>query len=116
MPRKKKGRSTRNIILVVILIGVISFGVIAWHDGLIGITPMGDINDLSVDSGTTVRMKGEITAIVGPLVTASDGTGGVVFDWTGPIDLNSIVVITGVVGSAHIMQSVSAVDIVWIFT
>ncbi len=112
---KKKGKPIGKILIVVVLIVVVSFGVIGWHDGLFGITPMGDINNLTVSSGTTVRMKGEVTAIVGSLVTASDGTGGVVFTWDGPITLNAKIVITGVVGSAHVMQSVSAVDTVWIF-
>lgn len=112
---KKKGKPIGKVIIVVVLIAVVSFGVIAWHDGLFGITPMGDINNLTVSSGTNVRMKGEVTAIVGSLVTASDGTGVVVFTWGGAITLNAKIVITGIVGSAHIMQSVSAVDTVWIF-
>ncbi|MGY5877028.1 MAG: hypothetical protein RTU30_14855 [Candidatus Thorarchaeota archaeon] len=114
MPKKKKGRPIGKILLVFVIIGVVSIGVIAWHDGLVGITSMGEINNLNISGGTSVRLKGEITSI-GSMLTASDGTGAVSFTWSGPVTLNWVVVITGVVGSAHVMQSVSAVDPVWIF-
>ncbi|MGY5855225.1 MAG: hypothetical protein RTS72_01410 [Candidatus Thorarchaeota archaeon] len=112
---KKKGKPVTKILLVVVVIAIITFGVVGWHDGILGVTPCGDINDLSVDSGTTVRVRGEITAIVLFVVTLSDGTGGVAFSWTGPATVGSIVVVTGVVQSAHFLHLVSSVEVVWIF-
>ena len=117
MPKqKKKGGSLGKVLLVVVLIAVVSVGYIAWHDGLIGVTPMGDINNLSIPGGTPVRLRGRITGISSLTVTVTDGTGTVIFDWTGPLAIGQTVVIDGVVGSAHVMQSVSAVTPVWIFS
>jgi hypothetical protein len=111
----KKGNSgTRILITVVALIAVASFVVVAWHDGLIGVTPIGNINSLSVSTGA-VAVKGEITSIVGTTITLSDGTGGVSFEWVGPVTLHSIVVVRGVIWSAHILYLVSSVDVVWLF-
>ncbi|MFX1537542.1 MAG: hypothetical protein ACFFDI_25345 [Promethearchaeota archaeon] len=108
-------RSTGLILVIIVVVAVVSIGVIAWHDGIIGTTPMGEINNLNVPGGTVVRLKGEISGISGTSITAHDATGVVSFTWSGSLTLNSIVVITGVVGSAHVMQSVSAVDPIWIF-
>jgi hypothetical protein len=116
MPKKKKGRPIGKILIVVVLIAVVCIGIIGWHDGLIGITPMGEINNLNISEGTSVKLKGEITSISGPTIVATDATGAVQFQWSGTLTLHSIVVITGVVGSAHVMQSVSAVDPVWLFS
>ena len=112
---KKKGKPVTKILLVVVVIAIVSIGFIGYHDGLLGITPCGDINDLSVDSGTTVRVRGEITVILLGSITLSDATGGVIFLWAGPATLNSIVVVTGVVQSAHFLHLVSSVEVVWIF-
>ena len=112
---KKKGKPLTKVLIVVLLIAIVSVGFVAWHDGVIGITQLGDINNLSVDSGTTVRVKGEITAIVLTQITINDGTGGAIFTWAGPATLNSIVVVTGVVQSAHFLHLVSSVEIVWLF-
>ena len=76
---KKKGKPVTKILLVVVVIAIISFGVVGWHDGVLGVTQLGDINDLTINSGTTVRVRGEITAIILFVVTLSDGTGGVAF-------------------------------------
>ena len=112
---KKKGKPVTKILLVVVLIAIVAVGFVAWHDGAFGITPLGDINDLSVDSGTNVRVKGEITAILGTQITLADATGGCIFTWAGPATLNSIVVVTGVVQSAHFLHLVSSVEVVWLF-
>ena len=112
---KKKGKPVAKILTVVVLIAIVTFGVVGWHDGILGVTPCGDINDLSVDSGTTVRVRGEITIILLGSITLSDDTGGVIFLWAGPATLNSIVVVTGVVQSAHFLHLVSSVEVVWIF-
>ena len=101
--------------MVVVVIAIVSFGVVTWHDGILGITPLEDINDLSVDAGTTVRVRGEITIILLGAITLNDGTGAVVFLWSGPATLNSIVVVTGVVQSALSLHQVSSVEVVWIF-
>ena len=112
---KKKGKPVTKILLVVVVIAIVTFGVIGWHDGILGITPYSEINNLNIDSGTNVRVRGEITAIVLGVVTLSDGSGGVAFLWAGPATLNSIVVVTGTVQSAHWLHLVSSVEVVWIF-
>ena len=112
---KKKGKPVTKILIGVVLIAIVAFAFVGWHDGLLGITPLGDINNLSVDSGTTVRVRGEITVILLGSITLTDGTGGVIFLWSGHATLNSIVVVTGVVQSAQILHQVSSVEVVWIF-
>jgi len=113
MPKKGKS-NTRIIVVVIALIAVASLVVVAFHDGLIGVTPMGSINNESVQSGA-VAVRGEITSIVGTTITLSDGTGGVAFEWAGPATLHSIVVVRGVIFSPHILHQVSSVDVVWLF-
>ena len=117
MPKKKKGSAASKILVVVILVAVVSIAVVGWHDGLIGATPMGSINDFTVDSGTAVTVKGEVTLIVLTVVTISDSTGGVAFEWAdaGSLSLHTLVVVRGVVFSAHILTDVSSVTPVWLF-
>jgi len=116
MPKKKKGRPVAKILLVIVLIAVVSVGVVAWHDGLIGLTSINDINDGLVAAGTAVTIKGEVTIILGNLLTVNDGANFVGFVWNGPAQLNSIVVVRGIVSSIITLQNVTSVDIVWIFT
>jgi len=117
MPKKKKGSSASKILIVVILIAIVSFAVVGWHDGLIGVTPMGSINDFTIDSGTAVTVKGNITLILLTVVTIVDSTGGVAFEWAdaGSLTLHSVVVVRGVVFSLHILTDVSSVAPVWLF-
>ena len=117
MPKKKKGSSTSKILIVVILIAVVAVAFVAWHDGKIAVTPLGDINDFTVDSGTAVRVRGTITAIILTGVTINDGTGGVLFNWpdAASLTLNSIVVVTGEVFSPHILTDVTSVTPIWVF-
>jgi hypothetical protein len=110
----KKGKPIGKILLVVALIAVGTLVVVAWHDGLIGTTSLGSINNLTVSSGA-VTVRGEITGIAGTTITLNDGTGGVEFDWSGPATLHSIVVVRGVITSAHHLGLVSSVDVVWLF-
>jgi hypothetical protein len=114
---KKKGRSTSKILIVIVLIAVVSIAIVSWHDGLIGATPMGSINDLTIDSGTVVTVKGEITLILLTVVTIADSTGGLAFEWAdaSSLTLHTLVVVTGVVFSAHILTDVSSVAQVWVF-
>ncbi|MBD3157394.1 MAG: hypothetical protein GF309_01275 [Candidatus Lokiarchaeota archaeon] len=114
MPRKKNN-TKRNALIVLVLIAV--GGVIAWHDGLFGITAIRDINQGELDTGTNVRIKGELTAIVGNLMTVSDGDGHTVaFSWSGDKPaLGSIVVVSGEVSSFISLSDVSSVWAVWIF-
>lgn len=113
---KKKGRPVAKILLVVVLIGVIAVGFIAYHDGLIGLTSINDINDNLVDIGTHVSVKGEVTLRVGNIITVSDGANFVFFEWDGASTLNSIVVVRGSVSSIVSLANVTSVDVVWIFT
>ncbi|MFX1606833.1 MAG: hypothetical protein ACFFDD_13145, partial [Promethearchaeota archaeon] len=69
MPKKKKGKPLAKILLVVILIAIVTIGVVAWHDGLFGLTSINDINDGLVAIGTAVSVKGEVTARLGNLIT-----------------------------------------------
>jgi hypothetical protein len=113
---KKKGRPVAKILLVVVLIAVVTVGIVAWHDGLIGLTSINDINDGLVPFGTAVSVKGEITARLGNIITIQDGANLLLFDWAGASTLNSIVVVRGVVTSVLTLANVTSVDVVWIFT
>lgn len=119
MPKKKKGSSASKILIVVVLIAVVAIGVVGWHDGVIGVTPMGNINDGTVDEGTAVTVKGEISIIVlaTNTVTIGDTTGGVAFTWAdaASLSLHQRVVVRGVVFSLHILTDVSSVAPVWLF-
>ena len=114
---KRKGTSTSKVCVVVLLIAVLGVAFVAWHDGRIGVTPLGNINDMEVDSGTTVRVRGTITSIILIAVTINDGTGGVVFDWADAdsLTVGSIVVVTAEVFSPHILTDVTSVQTVWLF-
>lgn len=117
MPKKKKRSSTSKILVVIILIALVSVAIISWHDGLIGVTPIEDINNLSISNGTAVTVKGEITIILGTLVTIADSTGIVAFTWSdaSSLSLHSIVVVRGVVSSFATLSDVTSVAPVWIF-
>ena len=78
---KKKGTSRGKILIGIILILVVGIAVLGWHDGLFGVTPIENINNFSVDNGTAVTVKGEITLIFGDLVTIQDDTGSLGFTW-----------------------------------
>ncbi|MFW9959114.1 MAG: hypothetical protein ACFFCT_13670 [Candidatus Odinarchaeota archaeon] len=117
MPKKKKGFSASKILIVIILIAVVSVAIISWHDGLIGVTPIEDINNFSVGNGTAVTVKGEITIILGTIVTMADSTGIVAFTWSdaSSLSLHSIVVVRGVVSSFATLSDVTSVATVWFF-
>ena len=112
---KKKGKPISKILLVVVLIAVITVGVVAWHDGLIGLTSINDINDSLVPNGTHVTVKGELTGRLGNFITINDGLNGLGFVWEGASTLNSIVVVRGIVSSFLTLSNVTSVDVVWIF-
>jgi len=113
---KKKGKPIAKILLVVVIVVAITVGVVAWHDGLIGVTEISDINNGTVSNGTSVTIKGEVTLRIGNILTVSDGSNFVGFDWTGASTLNSIVVVRGVVSSLITLTDVTSVEIVWIIT
>ena len=113
---KKKGKPIAKILLVVVIVVAISVSVVAWHDGLIGVTEISDINNGTVSNGTSVTIKGEVTLRIGNILTVSDGSNFVGFEWTGASTLNSIVVVRGVVGSLITLTDVTSVEIVWIIT
>ncbi len=114
---KKKGSNTSKILLVVLVVAVISVAFLAWHDGKIGVTPLGSINDLSIDTGTPVRVRGTITIILLNSVTITDGTGTVVFTWADAdsLTVSSIIIVTAEVNTAHTLVDVTSVSTVWIF-
>ncbi len=116
MPRKKKGISKAKILIVIVVIAVVTIGVVAWHDGLIGATKVQDINNGTVSVGSSVVVKGEIIIIFGNLITISDDGNVIAFSWNGPSTLNSIVVVRGVVGSFVTLTDVTSVEVVWILT
>ena len=116
MPKKKKGKPTAKILLVTVVIVVIVAGVIAWHDGLLGVTEISDINNGTVSNGSVVTIKGEVTFRLGNAMVVSDGSNFVGFDWAGASPLNSIVVVRGTVSSVITLSDVTSVDIVWLFT
>lgn len=112
---KKKGKPIAKILLSIVVIVVIAVGVVAWHDGLIGLTSINDINDGLVPTGTAVAVKGEVTLRIGNVITISDGGNFVFIDWAGASTLNSIVVVRGVVSSFLTLSNVTSVDVVWFF-
>ena len=112
---KKKGKSTTKIILVVVVIAIVAIGVVAWHDGLIGLTEISDINNGTVSNGSVVAIKGEVTFRLGNAMIVSDGSNSVGFEWEGASTLHSIVVVRGTVSSIITLSDVTSVDIVWIF-
>ena len=113
----KKRVSTTTIIILIVVISVISFAAVAWHDGKFGVTPIGSINDLTVDSGSLVTVRGVITSIAGPLVTITDDTGGVAFSWSdaASLTLYSMVVVKGEVLSPYVLTEITSVERVWLF-
>ena len=114
MPRKKRKIPTKYLLVVIVVVAVGGLGLIAWHDGLIGTTPLGSINDLSVSSGPVV-VRGKITNIVGSSVRIEDGTGVVIFNWYGPATIGTTVVVRAEVNSAHTLKLASIVEPVWFF-
>ncbi len=112
---KKKGKSAVKILLGIVVIAVIAVGVIAWHDGLFGLTSINDINDGLVPFGTAVAVKGEITGRIGNIITIADGSNFVLINWAGASTLNSIVVVRGAVSLPAILANVTSVDVVWFF-
>jgi len=115
IPKKKKGKPIAKILLVVVVIAIVTVGVVAWHDGLIGLTSIKDINDGLVPIGTSVAIKGEVTFRLFNSVTVSVGFNLVTFVWEGTSTLHSIVVVRGVVSSFVTLEDVTSVDIVWMF-
>jgi hypothetical protein len=113
---KKKGKPIAKMLAGVVVVAIIAIGVIAWHDGLIGLTSINDINDGLVAIGTTVAIKGEVTLRVGNLITISHGSNFVIINWEGASTLNSIVVARGVVASILTLVNVTSVDVVWFFS
>lgn len=116
MPKKKKGKPIAKILLVVVVIAIVTVGVISWHDGLIGLTSINDINDGLVPFGTFVAVKGEVTLRVGNFITISTGSNFVIIEWAGASTLNSIVVVRGAVSSIITLANVTSVDVVWLFS
>jgi hypothetical protein len=112
---KKKGKPIAKIVLAVVVIAIVAGGVVAWHDGLFGLTSINDINDGLVSIGTSVAVKGEVTFRLGNLITISQGSNFVIITWAGPSTLNSIVVVRGIVTSFLSLGNVSSVDVVWFF-
>ncbi|TFG33754.1 hypothetical protein EU527_06935 [Candidatus Thorarchaeota archaeon] len=116
MPKKKKG-SNSKILVVVLLIALVAVAIIIYHDGLVGVTPLGDINNLQVDSGTTVTIKGEVTLVIGTWVTVADSTGLIGFNWANAdsLDPHTLVVVRGVVSTPITLTDVTSVVQVWLF-
>ena len=110
---------SRNAILVIVIlfVVVVSVGVVTVHDGKLAPTPMGSINDLSLATGLPVTVRGVITDIVGTTVMVRDGSGVVSFTWADTASLTEfqLVVVRGVINSAHTLTDVTSVEPVWLF-
>lgn len=116
MPKKKK--SSKKAIGVAFFIIIVAVGIVAWHDGLIGVTSIADINAGNIDNGTAVTIKGKLIFRAGNLHTVKSLSGDnfVIFEWAGsspPLDL--IVVVRGVVSSIGTLSDVTSVEVVWVF-
>ena len=126
---KKKGKSTTKILLVVVVIAIVAVGVVAWHDGLIGVTPIEDIHEGNIidgyemADGTAVTVKGTITNINTLLnwVTINDGTGAIGFEWgfADDLEVDSVVVVRGIIETELVIlryiDQVTSVQVVWLF-
>jgi hypothetical protein len=113
---KKKKLSASKILVVVVLIVVVAIGFVGWHDGLIGMTPMGDINEGTVDTGAAVTAKGEISLILAGWITIGDTTDAVTFPWAdvASFSAHTLVVVRRYVSSLHVLDA-SSVERVWLF-
>jgi hypothetical protein len=113
---KKKG-SRKKIVVATILVLIAAMGIIVWHDGVIGVTSIADINAGNIDNGTAVTVKGELVFRAGNLHTVKSTAGDniVIFEWAGSSPpLGSIVVVRGVVSSIGTLSDVTSVAVVWI--
>ena len=120
MPKKKKKMSTLTVFLILILvIAAVSVTAVAWHDGKIGATPIGSINDSSVVSGTAVTIRGTIIGIAsGFAVIINDGTGSISVEWidtASTLTVHSLVVVRATVNSFHALRDTTSIEAVWIF-
>jgi hypothetical protein len=114
----KRSKSTRNIVILLVIVLIAGLGIIASHDGLIGATSIVDINNGNVPNGTQVIVKGEVTARLGDIhtITVIGGSNTLVFTWSGSSPpLHSVIVVRGVVSSVITLSAVSSVDVVWLF-
>ena len=113
---RKKKRSNRNLILAIVIIAVVAVGLVSWHDGFIGRTPIADINSNDVSNGTMVTVKGEVTFILFDAMIITDENNDVIgFSWDGTKPpLHSIVVVRGEVSSVVTLTHVTSVEVVWI--
>ena len=126
---KKKGKPIAKILLVVVVIAIVTVGIVAWHDGLIGVTPIEDIFEgdivegFDINDGTAVTVKGTITNINTVLnwVTINDGTGSIGFEWgfADDLEVDSVVVVRGVVETELVVirfiDEVTSVQVIWLF-
>ena len=120
MPKRKKSKlkskSKSRMIGIILVLVIVATSVIMWHDGVIGTTSIRDINQGDVESGTAVTIKGELTILVGNLMTVSENGAGIGFMWEGTKPpLHSIVVVRGIVDNPIWLRDVTSVDAVWIF-
>ena len=115
--RRKSKNSTRNLILVVVIVAVVTLGVIGWHDGLIGVTSMEDINHGDIDNGTVVTVKGEYIGDLFNVHSVRDTDGnGIAFHWDGATPaVGSMVVVRGEVTSIITLGEVTSFEAVWVF-
>jgi hypothetical protein len=125
MPRKKKGSNSKTI-GAVLLIVILAVGIIAIHDGLIGVTPIenlleGDLVDgWDINDGTAVTVKGNISSIVGDWVIIYDDTGAIGFDWNDAdsLEVGMTIVVRGETDTTLLIIrtiDASSVTPVWLF-
>ena len=119
MPKKKKSKnkSKSRMIGIILVLVIIATSVIMWHDGVILTTSIRDINQGDVESGTSVTIKGELTILVGNLMTVSENGAGIGFMWEGTKPpLHSIVVVRGVVENPIWLRDVTSVEAIWVLS
>ncbi len=113
----RRGGIAGGLIVIVIL-----FFAVAWHDGAIGSTSIGDINLGRVDIGTVVTVKGTLLLSVDTgggqsMNTIQDNTGfyALIFVWTGTVpSIGSTVIVRGTIQTSVTLTDVTMFETIWI--
>ena len=108
----------------IILVASFSFVLTYIHDNPIGLTQISSINSGATPIGSNVTIKGQITHIMvlwmfpnDQLISLTDGTGNLTFDWTrSTLDVGWNIIVQGTVHHNTRLYPVSNVELVLLFS